>query len=152
MSFVVDASVAIKWFVEEDLSEEAAAILGYGEALFAPELLLAEIGNVLWKKVIRGELAPHRAHEIAGKTEAGIPALYSMRLLNARALHIALTLGHPVYDCFYIACAEMTDSVVVTADQRLCAAVQGTDFEPLTRYLGDPNFSENGEQGFRPVR
>ncbi len=46
----------------------------------------------------------------------------------------------------------MTDSVVVTADQRLCAAVQGTDFEPLTRYLGDPNFSENGEQGFRPVR
>ncbi len=135
MSFVVDASVAIKWFVEEDLSEEAAAILDYGEPLFAPELLLAEIGNVLWKKVIRGELAPDRAHEIAGKTEAGIPALFSMRLLNARALHIALTLGHPVYDCFYIACAEMTDSVVVTADERLVRVSVGTEFAPLVRRL-----------------
>ncbi len=145
MSFVVDASVAIKWFVEENLSAEAETILGYGEPLFAPELLLAEIGNVLWKKVIRGEVAPNQAHEIAGKTEAGIPAIYSMRLLNARALQIALILGHPVYDCFYIACAEMTDGVVVTADQRLCAAVQGTAFEPLTQYLGDPIFPENAE-------
>ncbi len=135
MSFVVDASVALTWFVDEDLSEEAAAILGYGEPLFAPELLLAEIGNVLWKKVIRGELAPDRAHEIAGKTEAGIPALFSMRLLNARALHIALTLGHPVYDCFYIACAEMTDSVVVTADERLVRVSAGTEFAPLVRHL-----------------
>ncbi len=109
MSLVVDASVAIKWFVEEDLSEEAEAILGYGEPLFAPDLLLAEIGNVLWKKVIRGEVAPDQAHEIAAKIEGGIPVLYSIRLLNARALQIALALGHPVYDCLYIACAEMAD-------------------------------------------
>jgi len=146
MSFVVDASVAIKWFVEEDLSEAAEVLLGYGEPLFAPELLLAEIGNVLWKKVIRGEITPDQAYEIAAKTEAGVPALYSLRLLSVRALEIALTLGHPVYDCFYIACAEMADGVVVTADQRLSAAVQGTAFEPLTRYLGDPNFPGNGEE------
>ncbi len=60
MSFVVDASVVIKWFIEENLSAEAEAILGHGEPLFAPDLLLAEIGNVLWKKVIRGEVAPDR--------------------------------------------------------------------------------------------
>ncbi len=135
MSLVVDASVAIKWFVEEDLSEEAEAILGYGEPLFAPDLLLAEIGNVLWKKVIRGEVAPDQAHESAAKIEGGIPVLYSIRLLNARALQIALALGHPVYDCLYIACAEMADGVVVTADERLVRVAAGTEFAPLVRRL-----------------
>ncbi|MFQ5955716.1 MAG: type II toxin-antitoxin system VapC family toxin [Kiloniellales bacterium] len=135
MTYVVDASVAIKWFVEENLSEEAEAILGYGEPLFAPDLLLAEIGNVLWKKVNRGEVAPDQAHEIAVKAEGGIPVLYSIRPLNARALQIALTLDHPVYDCLYIACAEMADGVVVTADERFVQAAAGTEFASLVRHL-----------------
>ena len=138
MSFVVDASVAIKWFIEENLSEEAEAILGHGESLFAPDLLLAEIGNVLWKKVIRGEIAPDQAHEIAAKIEEGVPVLYSMRLLNARALQIALDLDHPIYDCFYLACAEAVDGVLVTADQKLLDISQGTNFESLVRLLGAP--------------
>jgi predicted nucleic acid-binding protein len=133
MSFVVDASVAIKWFIEENLSEEAGAILGHGEPLFAPDLLLAEIGNVLWKKVVRGEVAPDQAHEIAAKIEEGIPVLYSMRLLNARALQIAL----PIYDCFYLACAEAVDGVLVTADRKLLDISKGTAFEGRVRHLGE---------------
>ncbi|MCZ6483247.1 MAG: DUF3775 domain-containing protein [Alphaproteobacteria bacterium] len=137
MSFVIDASVAIKWFIEENLSAEAGAILGHGEPLFAPDLLLAEIGNVLWKKVIRGEITPDQAHEIAAKIEEGVPVLYSMRLLNARALQIALDLDHPIYDCFYLACAEAVDGVVVTADQKLLDISKGTNFEGRVRHLGE---------------
>jgi predicted nucleic acid-binding protein len=49
VNVVVDASVTIKWFVPEPLSDEADRLLGGGDALFAPDLLLLEFGNTLWK-------------------------------------------------------------------------------------------------------
>ena len=57
MNVVVDASVAIKWFVPEPLSNEAERLLGGSDTLFAPDLLLIEFGNIIWKKVRLGELA-----------------------------------------------------------------------------------------------
>ena len=54
---VVDASVAIKWVVEEEGSEAAAGLLD-GSTLAAPDFLIPECANILWKKVRRGELAP----------------------------------------------------------------------------------------------
>lgn len=51
---VIDASVAIKWYVPEAGSQEASAILDRPETLLAPDLLAAEFGNVLWKKVSAG--------------------------------------------------------------------------------------------------
>jgi predicted nucleic acid-binding protein len=38
VNVVVDASVTIKWFVPEPLSDEADRLLGGGDALFAPDL------------------------------------------------------------------------------------------------------------------
>jgi predicted nucleic acid-binding protein len=138
VSFVVDASVAIKWFVEEPLSDRADALLGADEPLFAPELVLAEAANIAWKKTIRGEIEPEQARIIAERLEAGIPMLLSIQALHVRALDIALQLGHPAYDCFYLACAEaVTDGQVVTADERLLSAVARTPYEPLVRHLHD---------------
>ena len=53
--FVVDASVAIKWFIDEPDSAEAAFLLRH--PLSAPDLLAPERANVLWKKVTRAELS-----------------------------------------------------------------------------------------------
>ncbi|WP_419167100.1 type II toxin-antitoxin system VapC family toxin [Candidatus Palauibacter sp.] len=39
------------------------------------------------------------------------------------ATMIAVQAGHSVYDCFYIACAKQTDSILVTADRRLAEIV-----------------------------
>jgi predicted nucleic acid-binding protein len=51
---VVDASVAIKWFIPEPLSVEARRILDDYQAgtlsLLAPDLINAEVGNIVWKK------------------------------------------------------------------------------------------------------
>jgi predicted nucleic acid-binding protein len=51
---VVDSSVAIKWFVVEPFSTEAHRILDEYQTgtltLLAPDLLYAEVGNVVWKK------------------------------------------------------------------------------------------------------
>ncbi|HKO55026.1 MAG TPA: type II toxin-antitoxin system VapC family toxin [Thermoanaerobaculia bacterium] len=65
MTLVVDASVAIKWFVPEVHSITAIQVLHGEAALAAPDLIYSEFGNTLWKKTRRGELsrasalAPH---------------------------------------------------------------------------------------------
>ena len=137
MSFVVDASVAIKWFVEEPLWERADALTRRPESLLAPEFLIAEVTNVAWKKVLRGEIAPDQAHEIAAAIGRSIPRFYSSATLNEPALRIALVLKHPVYDCLYLACAELTDAVLVTADARLCEAVAAGPYAAHVRHLSE---------------
>lgn len=54
---VIDASIAVKWVVEEEGTIEALALRGAAK-LIAPDLLIAECANILWKKVRRGELLP----------------------------------------------------------------------------------------------
>ncbi len=144
MNIALDASVAIKLYVLEDMHDAARRLVAEADTVFAPDFLLAEVCNIAWKKVRRQEIGAVQARELLALLRRRLKLFATTELVEP-ALEIALTLGHPVYDCLYIACAEMTDSVVVTADKRLCAAVQGTDFEPLTRYLGDPNLPENAE-------
>ena len=62
--FVVDASVAVKWFVPEALSDEAVSFLDSPRELLAPDLLYPEAGNILWKKVGRGEIEARDARDI----------------------------------------------------------------------------------------
>ena len=45
-SFVIDASIAVKWVVEEEGTQEAL-ILRQRAKLLAPELLVAECANIL---------------------------------------------------------------------------------------------------------
>ncbi len=137
MSVVVDASVAIKWFVEEPLWERADALTRHPESLLAPEFLIAEVTNVAWKKVMRNEIDSGQAHEIATTIGRSIPRFYSSAVLNDRALQIALALGHPVYDCLYLACAELAGAVLVTADERLCTAVAHGPYAGLARHLSE---------------
>ena len=66
---VIDASVAVKWYVPEVYSEEALHLLAArekGEVQFhVPDLFASELGNILWKKVRRGVLEEKEAREIA---------------------------------------------------------------------------------------
>lgn len=55
--FVVDSSVAVKWFVPEDHSDAAVTLLDDAHELYVPDLLFPEFGNILWKKIVRDELA-----------------------------------------------------------------------------------------------
>ena len=138
MNFVVDASVALKWFVQEELRPEARELLRRDEALYAPALILAEISNTLWKKVLRNEISDEQAQSVSRRSHDPFARLYSLDVLNRRALEIALDLQHPVYDCFYLASAEeVGDGCVVTVDRRLRTAVKGTTYEDLVAHLLD---------------
>src|SRR5689334_13035430 len=116
MSFVIDAIVVIKWFIDEPLHENVRSILQTEEGLHAPDLLLAEVGNVARKKVVRGEIGEEHARKITLSLRDLPLVLLPSRELIDRALQIALSIKHPVYDCLYLACAEALGSSLITAD------------------------------------
>ena len=117
--YVVDASVAVKWLVEEALSGKAAGLLDGDETLVAPPLLFAEAANALWAMRRRGDIA---AADLAEAVEtlraAPVSIQVSMSDLTSAATRLASDLDHPVYDCFYLALAVHTQYPVVTADTR----------------------------------
>ena len=123
MTRLIDASVVIKWMVTEVGSEHAMKL--YGADLAAPDLMLIELANILWKKARQGEIVPVQAALGLAEAQAMINIM-PMSGLEARALEIALELAHPVYDCVYLALAEALDTVMVTADTRLLKACAGT--------------------------
>lgn len=133
--FVIDASVAIKWVVEESDSSLAVAVLE-NCLLSAPDLLIAECANILWKKARRGDLTTDEA--IAASRllqQANIEILPTRHLMNG-ATALAIQLDHAAYDCIYLMLAIENNWSMITADHRLRAKVaESTDARLIGRAL-----------------
>ena len=121
-TFVIDASIAVKWVVEEDGTPDALALRKRGR-LIAPELLVPECANILWKKVQREELSREEALLAARLLEGADIELRQTRSLLGAATRIAIDLDHPAYDCLYLALAAANDCEFVTADERFLRKV-----------------------------
>ena len=126
MTLVVDASVAFKWFALEDGTDRALALLEGGEPIVAPDLILAEVCNAAWKSLRQGELTPAQYDAILDDIARPFSRLVPLDLLIRPAAALTRQLDHPVYDCLYLALADSERLPVITADQRLLAAVRGT--------------------------
>ncbi len=120
---VVDASVAVKWVVMEDGTPEAISLLGRPD-LAAPDLLVPECSNILWKKVRRAELTADEAMIAARILQHADVEIYPMRQLLETATRLALDLDHPAYDCVYLALALSNGWRFVTADIRFLQRVR----------------------------
>lgn len=116
-TFVIDASIAVQWVVEESGTPDALALRKQGR-LIAPELLVAECANILWMKVLKEELTKDEALMAARLLERADIELVPTRSLLATATRIAIDINHPAYDCLYLALAEANDCQFVTADER----------------------------------
>jgi len=129
MRTVVDASVAVKWYFPEPGLVEARRVLAEaidGEReLLAPDLILVEFANVLWKKVRREECDRGEAEEILDAFGTDAPRLVASVPLVPRALELALRLGEVVYDCVYLAAAIEGEASLVTADAHLARCARG---------------------------
>jgi predicted nucleic acid-binding protein len=123
VTLVVDASVAVLWTLAQQGSDRAAA-LNNDDRLIAPSLIIAEIGNAVWKAVRRGDLPKTEALTGIEIALGPVAALTPDEELRGRALELAIELDHPIYDCFYLALAERERCPLVTADKRLVAAAK----------------------------
>jgi predicted nucleic acid-binding protein len=116
-TLVIDASIAVKWVVEEDGTPEALALRQKAK-LIAPELLVAECANILWKKVQRNELLKEEALLAARLLQGAEIELVPTRSLFEAATRMSIEIDHPAYDCLYLALAVEKKCQFVTADQR----------------------------------
>ena len=137
----VDASVVIKWIVDEERSDRARALyrttVQTGESIVAPTLLPLEITNILRQQMrASGGLSLALAtalldYFISLPVNTGNPAG-----LHRRALALADAHGLPAaYDAHYLALAEHFNCDLWTDDQRLLRQI-GTNL-PFVRWIGD---------------
>jgi predicted nucleic acid-binding protein len=105
------------------------------EPLVAPDLVVAEVTNAAWKLARAGEISDEHGARIAAAIPAAFSALVGAARLSARAFALAHELDHPVYDCLYLALAEIEDVRMVTADRRLLARLRGSAWQELARPL-----------------
>ena len=128
MRLVVDASVAVKWFVEEDDSLAAHRLLDGAHEISAPRLMAAEVGNALRRKTLQGDLGRPRALELAEAIPQMLVSWIMDELLTSDALRLALALNATVPDCVYLALARDTNSILITADHHFVNAVSRTEY------------------------
>ena len=135
MTLVVDASVAVRWLLSLDRSDRAEALLRSGERLIAPDFIMVEVTNAVWKSVGFGSTNTDVARTLVSEAERHFDGLVPAIVLKDRALALALELRHPAYDCFYLALAQQRNAQLVTADDRLLRRCAGTPFAGLVKPL-----------------
>jgi predicted nucleic acid-binding protein len=116
---VVDASIAFLWFANEPDRSGADELLDSDSPLLAPDLMAVEATNAWWKKLRRHEMERADVEQaITNLLALGIAWTPSSMLLPAAA-RLAVELGHPVYDCVYLALAALHAVPLATVDKRL---------------------------------
>jgi len=135
---VVDTSVVIKWYIDGEPDSDSARRLLIGVPRFAvPDLMFAEVANVLWKKVRRGEISERRAAEIAGLLPDGPFEIYSDYDLMPEALRIAVKYSITSYDASYVALAIELGVEFATTDRKLSQKLHNTPAAAYVTLLAD---------------
>lgn len=132
-SVVVDASVVAAAFFAEVRTKAARATLVSGARLLAPELIYAEVANVIWKRCGRGEIDEDEAGELLADVLSLPLEIAPADQLVGPALELAIRSGRTVYDCLYLALAVREKTRMLSDDRRLVNSLaQG----PLKDYVG----------------
>jgi predicted nucleic acid-binding protein len=137
MIVVVDASVAAKWFIAKDNTDDALELLGKNYELHAPDLLFLEVDNVLCKLIRRGLLSEDEGFYIHNKILAFPIRSHPSQNLQEEAIHMAIETRCSVYDCLYLALAQALDGPLVTADGQLFQALGNSSQRNRMHWVGD---------------
>ena len=122
---IVDASVAVKWFVPEAGDAGAQRLLESGENLIGPFLIRVEVAAALARKARLNEIERGDAKAAAKlwiqSIRDGVIILVSEDRDLSRAFDLAIELNHPLQDCVYLALAERLGATLLTADRKFLA-------------------------------
>jgi predicted nucleic acid-binding protein len=128
--YVIDASVAVKWFLDEDRHEAAKEFLAGLDPLLAPRLIEVEVVSALSRRVRAGEVPKSHGAKLierwlADFLTADLLQLVEDRTLLSEAAQLAVTLDHKLPDCLYLALARHAQCPLVTADGPLARKAKG---------------------------
>jgi predicted nucleic acid-binding protein len=121
---VVDASIVVDWVAPgADPTSAAMATLArlaeVGEDLAAPRLLWEEVSNALLTGVRRGRWSGAEADRAQERLRVLPVRLVDDRRDLNRAWELSRRYdNHPIYDMVYVAVAERTRGVLITADEQ----------------------------------
>jgi predicted nucleic acid-binding protein len=121
---VVDASVVIKWFVPEDYDSDALRLRDSSDECVVPDLLFAEVSNVMWMKVRRGVLSEDEAMRAIDDLKLMKLATVSCHDLANGALSLSMATGRSAYDSMYLALALRLKTRLITADMKFLKAIK----------------------------
>jgi predicted nucleic acid-binding protein len=127
VNLVVDSSVVIKWFVVEPFSAQARHILNdyqTGSVSFiAPDLIYAEVANIVWKKQFFQGLAAHDARDIMTEFRKISFGLTTVEVLLEDAFQLAVRYERSVYESLYLTLSLREQCRLVTADEKTMRAI-----------------------------
>lgn len=135
---ILDTSVAVKWFFrEEELTEQADALLNGDIGFIVPDYFFLEVNSVLSKLSRKGLLSDEEVQQMIRALGAlPVDVLESAKYRDL-ALDLALEKKIGYYDCLYVIPAYITGIPLITADRRLYHAFAGTDHDKYVMWLGD---------------
>jgi len=125
--YVIDAGVVVKWCIPEVDSAQAHQLLEHYlqgiDTPVAPDLLIAECGNVFWHRCRQGDITPDEAKDsLADLLTLNVPLVPATRLVQS-ALQLALQHQRTVYDALHLALAQERNCALITADERFFNAM-----------------------------
>jgi hypothetical protein len=116
---VLDASAVVRMMEESPQAAEFRELVITAEVVLAPELMLTEVANALWRLQRAGQLELEGLHQRLSKASDLVDHIEPDRHLQVEALALACHLDYPVHDCLYLALARREAAMLLTADQRL---------------------------------
>lgn len=125
---VVDASVAAKWFVEEEHSGAALSVLDISNRLHAPDFLWLEMENVIWKWIRQGMVTTKEGSDLKNSFRRYPIRIHPFVHFLDSAFAIAVQTRQTVYDCLYVALAILLKGRMITADRRLHDALRKSTY------------------------
>lgn len=138
--FVVDTSVAVKWVIPEDGSNiedgAQAALALLSNELLAPDCIVGEFANALFKKVQRGEIGEEQARAAFAILPETVSFFPAANLVEA-ALNLALEIVHPVHDCIFLVGAIQQGVPLITADAKFYKNCLRTGLPYPVKLLGE---------------
>ncbi len=135
--FVIDASVAIKWFIWEKGTVRAHEVLNELTFFYVPDLFLMEIDSVLSKKVRIRDLSIKEAPRKKNQFRKLPYKLIDYKEIEEFAFRLATEFSITLYDAAYLATAIDFDAILHTADLRLSNGMSTTPFAEYVKYIGE---------------
>lgn len=136
-NLVLDSSIIIKWFSEEEDTSIALALRdNYVKgkiSIACPDLIIYEIANALrYNKALKEKDVKDSVNSLLS---TGISIIVPTKSVSESAISIAFQYNITVYDAYFIALAKELNFKYITADENLYNKIKKLDFVKLLKNI-----------------